>query len=274
MPKTSKIKISKNKILLFGGIYSNLQALQGIRKIAETKGFQADQIICNGDIVGYCAQPEECVQLIKEWGIHCILGNVELQLREGEADCGCDFEVGTNCDTFSRKWYPFAQKQMSQESINWMKTLTDFIEFQFANKKATVVHGSKSKVSQFIFKSTPWEIKEQQFQLADSDIIIGGHCGLPFKEEKEGKLWINPGVIGMPANDGTSKVWYAELSEQDNSIRVEHFSFEYDCQLASDLMIESGLPKEYAKTLLTGIWDNCEILPEVETLNQGKEIVI
>jgi hypothetical protein len=38
------------------------------------------------------------------------------------------------------------------------------------------------------------------------------------------------------------------------------------------LMLEKGLPASYAKTLLTGIWDNCEILPEKETRNQGKPI--
>jgi hypothetical protein len=37
-------------------------------------------------------------------------------------------------------------------------------------------------------------------------------------------------------------------------------------------MVENNLPRQYAKTLLSGLWDNCEILPETETLAQGKKL--
>jgi len=37
-------------------------------------------------------------------------------------------------------------------------------------------------------------------------------------------------------------------------------------------MIKNKLPEAYAKTLVTGIWDNCEILPEIETVAQGRKI--
>ena len=51
-----------------------------------------------------------------------------------------------------------------------------------------------------------------------------------------------------------------------------HYSFEYDNELASRLMQKQNLPSEYANTLLNGIWDNCEILPEEETRLQGVPI--
>ena len=37
-------------------------------------------------------------------------------------------------------------------------------------------------------------------------------------------------------------------------------------------MMKNGLPQEYAKTILTGIWDNTEILPKAESELQGIEI--
>jgi len=80
-----------------------------------------------------------------------------------------------------------------------VKANADFLEFDFAGKKVAVVHGSKSHVSQFVFKSTSLESgSKEEFELTKADVIIGGHCGLPFQDEKDGKLWINPGVIGMP----------------------------------------------------------------------------
>lgn len=268
----NKVLSPKKNWLLFGGVYSNLQALEKMKSIAEERGFKPDEIICNGDMVGYCAQPEESVQLIKEWGIHCIIGNVEEQLREGADDCGCDFEEGTRCDVFSRQWFPFAQNALSASSIEWMKELPRFLEFRHAGINWKVVHGAYDHISTFIFHSTPWEKKEEQLRLADADGIVAGHCGLPFSQKKDNKYWINPGVIGMPANDGNTAVWYAILSENTNRVQIEHHNFRYDHVEASRLMLEKGLPTSYAKTLQTGIWDNCEILPEEETLLQGKRI--
>lgn len=274
MIKSQKIIISGSKLLLFGGVYSNLQALQKLKGIAEENGFSPEEIICNGDIVGYCAQPEESVQLIRDWGIHNIIGNVEENLRDGSDNCGCDFDEGTRCDIFSRHWYPFAQKNTSQESVKWMKTLPKQLTFEFGGKKLAVVHGSPRHISEFVFNSTDEKIKLNYLNTLDVDGIIAGHSGLPFYNKIQKKYWINPGVIGMPANDGQTSVWYAILVVENGEIKVEHHSFKYDHISTNKLMIEKGLPKSYAKTILTGIWDNCEILPEEETEAQGKKIKI
>lgn len=258
------------KLLVFGGVYSNLQALEQLMQIAESVGVAPDHVICTGDVVGYCAQPEECVQLIRDWGIHSIAGNVEIQLREGQDDCGCDFSSGGRCDIFSRQWYPFAQEKLSDASIGWMKGLPDFIQLEFAGKKGVVLHGSWHETAGYIFASTPWDIKEKSLADAGADFVLAGHCGLPFHHAENEKYWLNPGVIGMPANDGSTRVWYMILEESD--FTFEHLNFDYDFQEAARLMQAKGLPLPYAQTLQTGIWDNCEILPEEESRLQGKSI--
>ncbi len=153
-----------------------------------------------------------------------------------------------------------------------MDALPKYIQFSYANKKVTVVHGSYHDTSEFIFKSTPWKTKQHNFDETGSDIILGGHCGLPFSDKKENLLWLNPGVIGMPANDGTPRVWYMLLNDTDGSFSFSHASFEYDNVQASELMKTNGLPGSYAKTLIDGNWDNCEILPKVEAWKQGHKI--
>lgn len=261
------------KILVFGGVYSNFQALQKMREIAIELQIAPSHIICTGDVVGYCAQPEETVQSVINWGIHSIAGNVEIQLRDGEEDCGCDFTEGSRCDVFSRSWYPYSKSKLSKSSIDWMQTLHNFLSFDFGGKKCVVVHGSYFETSGFIFKSTPWQVKADNFAAAKADIILGGHCGLPFSDIQDEKMWLNAGVIGMPANDATARVWYMILEEnKSGGINLEHHSFDYDHILAADLMKENQLPLEYAHTLQTGLWDNCEILPEEETIVQGIEL--
>ena len=66
----------EGKLLLFGGVYSNLQALEAVIAFAKAENIPPSHCICTGDIVGYCAQPEETVQLFKKWGAHTIAGNV------------------------------------------------------------------------------------------------------------------------------------------------------------------------------------------------------
>lgn len=262
------------KVLVFGGVYSNLQALEALIEFAEENNIRPENCICTGDIVGYCAQPNESVLRLKLWGAISILGNVEIQLKEGEADCGCDFKEGSRCDLFSRNWFAYSQKKISHEALNFISELPGFIKFSFANKRIGVVHGSYQNVSEFIFKSTPWKIKKHNFELTQSDVIVAGHSGLPFCDYREDKIWLNPGVIGMPANDGKPHVWFAVLDDLDGNLNIKHFTLDYNYKLTSKMMFQNKLPEAYAKTIITGIWDNMEILPAPEVEIQGQEIVI
>ncbi|APZ46249.1 diadenosine tetraphosphatase [Polaribacter reichenbachii] len=257
------------KMLLFGGVYSNLQALEALKQIAEKENILPENCISTGDLVGYCAQPEETVELFKLWGAKSIVGNVEIQLRENAEDCGCDFREGSRCDDFSQQWYPYAQSKLSENSLDFLKTLPNHINFNYANKSVTVVHGSYFNVSEFIFKSTDWYNKKTNFEATKSDVIIAGHCGLPFHHQEENKIWLNPGVIGMPANDGSPNVWYVILNDWQESFKFTHHTLAYNYKLTSRLMRNGLLPKEYARTIVTGIWDNTEILPAFESGLQG-----
>ncbi|MCG8328314.1 MAG: metallophosphoesterase family protein [Chitinophagales bacterium] len=269
---TKELGHLKGPILVFGGVYSNLQALEALRQIAEELNIPPANIICTGDVVAYCAQPEESVRSIREWNIHCIAGNVELQIASGASDCACDFVKGGRCDSFSKEWYPYTQQNLSTHSIEWMKQLPEFLSFHYAEKKALVLHGAHDYTSEFIFESTAWSIKHKNFKKTQADIILAGHCGLPFSQEQEGKYWLNAGVIGMPANDGTPRVWYMILNDKDENFQFEHRALDYNYQQASELMLKQQLTPAYAKTLYTGIWDNCEILPPSEEKRQGEAL--
>jgi predicted phosphodiesterase len=261
------------KALLFGGVYSNLQALEALIAVAKRENISPENCICTGDIIGYCGQPEETAQLFKTWNARSIAGNVEEQLANGSVDCGCDFTEGSRCDNFSKEWYPLAQSKLSKPSIDWIQTLPDHIKFQYANKSICVVHGSYEYISEFVFKSTDWSLKQTSFENSKSDVIIAGHCGLPFIDQKEDKTWINPGVIGMPANDGLQSVWYAILDDSEG-FSVKHYRLEYNHEEAMKIMLKNGFPASYAATLQTGLWDNMEILPEREKQQRGKDILV
>lgn len=252
------------KILIFGGPYSNANALSALQKKAEEKGISPQNCFCTGDIVGYCAESEKTVQMMKTWGAHSIQGNVEEQLITEQENCGCNFEKGSACDILSNTWYPKAKKQLSTDSLHYLSELPHHIRFLLPNgKKGIVVHGSFLTISEFIFSSTPLEIKKQSFDAAQADIIIAGHSGLPFVEETNDTTWINPGVIGMPAHNGKKHTYFGVFDPQTMEYTQE--TLEYDCADTAQKMRDSAYPECYAQTIAdTGYWPYEDILPKEE----------
>lgn len=61
-------------------------------------------------------------------------------------------------------------------------------------------------ITHFVFASTPDAVKSADLESSGADGIVAGHCGLPFTQVIGGRLWHNAGAVGMPVNDGTSRV--------------------------------------------------------------------
>lgn len=259
-------------MLLFGGVYSNFQALEALYSWAESNGFEPNQIVCTGDVVGYCAQPQECVELVKNWGVHCIAGNVEIQLRNGDDDCGCNFNEDSSCDLNSRNWYPYAKEHVNQVALDWMNTLPLNLVLDFGGEKWGVVHGTQEETAKFVYKSTSWNEKRPSYEALGVDHIVSGHCGIPFLDENNGHFWINSGALGMPANDGTQRVWFCVISKEDGQFSTQFHTLEYDFRLTQEKMKIERLPIAYIDTLETGLWDSTEVLDDVQTKLTGVRI--
>ncbi|MBB4078167.1 alkylhydroperoxidase/carboxymuconolactone decarboxylase family protein [Lewinella aquimaris] len=261
-------------LLIFGGVYSNLEALRAIRAEADFRGLPPERVICTGDTPGYCADPEACLRFLQEWGCHAIAGNVEINLRDGVDDCGCNFNDGSRCDMFARMWYAYAREAVSPQSLSFMHSLPLALSFRYANRQVVVLHGSADHESEFIWKSTPWQTKQRSFAVLGADVIIGGHSGLPFADGQDDRLWLNAGAVGMPANDGTPRTWYLSLDDTDGQLSYSFHALKYDHETAKNkiLKLRTRLPLSYAATLSTGIWDNTEIMPAAEAAAEGNPI--
>ncbi len=258
-------------LLFFGGVYSNLEALTALRQRADALGIPAGNIICTGDTPGYCADPEACLNALEAWGVHAIAGNVEINLREGIDDCGCNFSDGSRCDLFARLWYAYARAEVAGRGMAFMHTLPLALDLTYAGRRIRVLHGSVDHESEFIWKSTDWQTKQRSFDVSGADVIVGGHSGLPFADQKDGKVWINTGALGMPANDGTPRTWYVILDDSTGQVDFSFHALEYDFATAKRKMLalRTRLPLSYAATLSTGIWDNTEIMPPAEAGQEG-----
>lgn len=262
-------------VLVFGGPYSNLRALAAMRRVADDLGLAPEQVICTGDVVAYCVEPEETVQAIRDWGCHVVAGNCEEQLAAGAADCGCGFEEGSACDLLAKGWYPFAQARLSRAMCAWMEQLPSAITFDLGGRSFRVIHGGVRLTNRFVFASERQALHEEHTDAA-ADVVVAGHSGLPFiarmRSGGHDGAWFNPGVIGMPANDGTPDGWYGLIECTEGSVRLSTLRLAYDHIGAAAAMRRFGHANGYARSLVTGLWPSLDILPAAERAATGRRL--
>ena len=148
-------------LLVFGGPYSNLRAVTALRTRADELGIPASHCICTGDVVAYCAEPEETIAAIRNWGCHVVAGNCEEQLALAAADCACGFEAGSECDRLAKGWYPYANARISAESRAWMAGLPKTLVLDLGGWKLRVIHGGVGLINRFVFASEREVIGEE-----------------------------------------------------------------------------------------------------------------
>ena len=148
--------------LVFGGPYSNLQATKAVFAEANRRGIMASHIICTGDLVAYCGSPVQTLDLVRGSGIHVVMGNCDEQLADGAGDCGCGFPAGGSCERLSAAWYAYADGQVDLDQRQWLAKLPRRIDLSIANRTLAIIHGSVSQINQFVFASTPEDVKRSR----------------------------------------------------------------------------------------------------------------
>ena len=97
------------RIAIISDIHSNLQALQRAFEIIDAK--EIDQVYCLGDIVGYGAEPNECIEILRDRGVSCIVGNHDkaaLDIRQAE-----------HLNRYARAAIEWTAKQLTPENIEF-----------------------------------------------------------------------------------------------------------------------------------------------------------
>jgi predicted phosphodiesterase len=196
------VKITE-PLLVFGGPYSNLEATKAMLEEARRRAVPPGNIVCTGDLAAYCADPQGVIDLLRNSGIRIVMGNCEESLAAQAAECGCGFAEDSACAALSGQWYHYADRNIDAESRLWMGSLLRQLDLKMGGRRLVVVHGGVTSIDRFIF-STSDEAIEEELAASGCDGVISGHCGLTFTRESGGSLWHNAGVIGMPANDGTT----------------------------------------------------------------------
>ena len=259
-------------VLIFGGPYGNLEATRALMQAAYALDIPPARVICTGDVVAYGADPQGVVDLIRDWGCPVVMGNCEESLAADAADCGCGFEEGTACAALSDQWFTATRRGLDAGAKRWMGGLPRRVTFSLGNRTLAAVHGAATQINKFIFSSTAPAVKTAEIATTGCDGVVAGHCGLPFTDIVDGRLWHNSGALGMPANDGTTRVWFSLLTPAAAGLRIEHRALDYDHAAAAAKMRARGFPTGYADCLASGLWPSCDVLPPAERAARGRRL--
>ena len=84
----------------------------------------------------------------------------------------------------------------------------------------------------------------------ECDVLLVTHTGIPWQRRlADGRLVVNVGAIGRPANDGRREVWYAVVTERaSGGVEAELVPVAYDWQALADAMRAERLPAEFVET--------------------------
>jgi hypothetical protein len=252
-------------VALFGGVYSNRQALAAV--LSDIGARDVDAVFCLGDLGGFGPHPDRVFPLLRDGGVRVVQGNYDRAVALGHDDCGCGY-TDPRDNHFAHLRYRYTLAHTSLEHRRVMAALPAHRRLALGEHTALLCHGSPRGISEFLWESTtPDGLIGRMLDDAGAQVIACTHSGIKWHRRlADGRHLVNVGVIGRPENDGSTGVWYALLTaEAGRELDVEFVSVTYDHEALAREMEAEALPAEFVATVRTGWWTTClEVLPARE----------
>ncbi|MFC1498105.1 metallophosphoesterase family protein [Verrucomicrobiota bacterium] len=238
------------KYAVLGDIHSNLEALETVLKDAEEQG--VNSYVCVGDIVGYNANPAECLEKIRELDCVTVRGNHDHYCSHDES-----------LDDF----HPLAANV-----VDWTRRQLDANQLEYLkNLKMVCMAGGFTIVHSTLDMPEKWgyvfDILEagSNFNYQTTSVCFHGHTHVPVVYEKQKrvtqdnyrklkvtlgrKYFINVGSVGQP-RDGNPDASYVIYDQQKGEIELRRLP--YDVNAAKEKIRKAGLPERLADRLELG----------------------
>ena len=238
------------RIAVLPDIHANLEALEKVFSILEGK--HIDQIVCLGDTVGYGANPNECLTLIRKNTSHILLGNHD--------QVAFDLSAARYFNPHAAVAAQWTHQQLSEDKKQFLQNLPYTVELE----GILFVHASPYQPYAWHYIITDADARDN-FDHFTQTLCFVGHSHVPeiFRDNRTAKAGsprgsgiqrnekyiINVGSIGQP-RDGD---WRLSFGIFDSAAwSYEHIRSEYDVQAASQKILKAGLPRALAERLFFG----------------------
>jgi predicted phosphodiesterase len=238
------------RFAIFSDIHANLEALEAVLLDAEEQ--KCTHFVCLGDVVGYNANPHECVARIREMDCPMVKGNHDEQasLVESSRDFN---ELAEHAIAWTRE-------NLGEEDKQWLRDL----RLQRQVRDFTIVHSTLDTPAQwgYVFNNLD---AAASFTYQHTTVCFFGHTHVPMafirddgvrrvrldqlRIEPTKKYFINTGSVGQP-RDGDWRAAYCIYNIDNGS--VEQRRVKYDMETAQKKIIQAGLPRLLAERLSIG----------------------
>ena len=241
------------RVAIASDIHGNRHAFEAV--IAAAEGAGAEELWCLGDLVGYGAEPDDCVSLASEHSAVCLAGNHDLAVT-GRLPID-DFSRGA---ALAVRW---TQDVMRPESISFLQSL----EPTGAAEGVGLFHASpRDPVWEYVLSSLAAELcldvtRQRVSMIGHSHVALAFHRaeGEPatgstrrpgeVADLRQGKWLINPGSVGQPRDGDPRAAW---LLLDTRAATAEWRREDYDIAGAQAAIRAARLPDSLAERLRHG----------------------
>lgn len=214
-------------LAILSDIHANLPALEAVLADAHKRGCR--RFISLGDVVGYGAQPGECINLLKSLGAINILGNHDSYIVF-KNDCPRSKKV-SQIITYQRAL-------LTPQQIEWLSQSPRFL----CEGNLMFVHGGPvDPRDQYLYTVSRSTVPE------DIRWLFSGHTHVQIMADFTDRGYCNPGSVGQP-RDGDCRAAYAILDGES----VQLHRVVYDIDRAASAMIAAGFEPFYYENLYVG----------------------
>jgi len=238
------------RFAIFSDVHANLEALEAV--LADARDNKCTHFVCLGDVVGYNANPHECVARIREMDCPIVKGNHDEQASLVESSR--DF------NEMAEAAIQWTRDHLSDADKEWLRAL----KMQQQVRDFTIVHATLDTPEQwgYVFNTLD---AAASFTYQHTTVCFFGHthvAGAFVRDdgvkrvktdqlmiEEAKKYFINTGSVGQP-RDGDWRAAYC-IYHIDKNV-VEQRRVKYDLATAQEKIIKAGLPRLLAERLKLG----------------------
>jgi len=238
------------KYAVIADIHANMEAFEVV--LQDTKDQKCTHYCCVGDVVGYNANPKECLDIVRTMGMPCVKGNHD------EYCSSEDHLEGFN--PHAAEAVIWTRNQLTADDRQWLRDL----KYSRMVANFTIVHATLDAPQRwgYVFDKLA---AAASFPYQNTAVCFFGHTHVPvafmrdtavrggtyskFKIDPAKKYFINVGAVGQP-RDNNPKCAYVVYDMDAGTIELRRL--DYDIAATQAKIRAAGLPERLAERLEFG----------------------
>jgi len=243
------------RVAVFSDIHANQEALEAV--LADAARQEADRYVCLGDVVGYGANPNECIEMLRALpDCPCLLGNHDAAV----------LGIPLNMKREARQAVNWTREILSSGGLWFLKEMEDLVKW----RDVFFCHSNPYRPRNWYYVTEKTYIASS-FARSKAKILFVGHTHIPMAITRKNffcmyirsphhrttvpaaelnRQIFNCGSVGQP-RDGDPRASY--LIFDDRQKVVEFFRVAYDHQRTAEKILAAGLPAFFAERLAGGL---------------------